>query len=130
MSKTRWKIGDSHVCPLSGREHVADEDCATYARAHGDQAYATAGPWDVLTPAELDEPDLVNHPPHYTDGPAQCSECGKPIECIDVVQHMSFPVGSAIKYLWRLDRKGDPVEQLRKAVKVIEFEIERRERAS
>lgn len=61
--------------------------------------------------------DLVNHPPHYNDGPAHTT-CGDPIECIDVVETMPFNRGNAIKYLWRAGKKGDEaqeVEDLRKA---------------
>lgn len=76
-----------------------------------------------------DDHDPVDHPVHYTSSPAMC-ECGRPIECIDVVQHMSFPVGAAVKYLWRLDLKGDAVADLRKAAKYIEFEIAKREALS
>lgn len=72
-------------------------------------------------------PDAVNHPTHYTSSPAKCQDCGRPIECIDVTQHMNFPVGNATKYLWRLGLKGDPIEQLRKARAYIDFEIKRQE---
>ena len=70
--------------------------------------------------------DAVNHPSHYTSSPAKCSGCGKVIECIDVTQHMGFCVGNAVKYLWRCDLKSSPLEDLEKAKKYIEFEIERR----
>lgn len=52
--------------------------------------------------------DNINHPSHYT---------GRDIghECIDLAQHQSFPIGNAIKYLWRYKTKGNPVEDLRKA---------------
>lgn len=73
-----------------------------------------------------DQPDAVEHPSHYTSSPAACRGCGHPIECIDVTQHMSFTVGNATKYLWRLDHKGDPIEQLRKARQYIDFELARR----
>lgn len=62
----------------------------------------------------------VNHPPHYTAHPAG-------IECIDVVEHMSFNVGNAVKYLWRADHKGAALEDLRKAEWYIRREIQRRE---
>lgn len=56
--------------------------------------------------------DLVNHPPHYTQGP-EC-ECGRVIECIDVTQDMPFLEGNIIKYLWRWKHKNG-VEDLKKA---------------
>lgn len=50
----------------------------------------------------------VNHPKHYT---------GRNIgyECIDITQHQTFCVGNAIKYLWRYQDKGKPLEDLEKA---------------
>ena len=70
--------------------------------------------------------DTVNHPSHYTSGPA-CEHCGKTIECIVVVERLSFSVGNAIKYLWRagLKSKATAVEDLRKAAWYIAREIER-----
>jgi len=48
------------------------------------------------------------------------------IECIDVVEHMGFNLGNAIKYIWRADEKGAAVEDLRKAAWYIQREIDRR----
>ena len=61
------------------------------------------------------KPDMVNSPPHYNSGEAKCSKCGHPIECIDVVRHMGFAIGSAVKYLWRQGLKGAALEDLRKS---------------
>lgn len=65
--------------------------------------------------------EAVNHPPHYNAHPSG-------VECIDIVEHMSFNVGNAIKYLWRADEKGAPLQDLRKAAWYVQREIERRER--
>jgi hypothetical protein len=62
--------------------------------------------------------DAVNHPPHYNSNPSG-------VECIDVVEHMGFNVGNAIKYLWRAGWKGDPLEDLEKARWYVEREIQR-----
>jgi hypothetical protein len=70
--------------------------------------------------------DPVNHPAHYTSLPARCKH-GHPVECIDVTQWMTFNQGNATKYLWRMSDKGDPVENLRKAIAYCEFEIKRLE---
>lgn len=61
--------------------------------------------------------DSVNHPKHYNAHPSG-------VECITVVEHMSFNVGNAIKYLWRATNKNG-IEDLRKAVWYVEREIER-----
>ena len=63
--------------------------------------------------------DIINRPPHYTASPSG-------VECIDVVEHMNFCLGNAVKYLWRTDLKDDPIENLRKAIWYIEREIQRR----
>lgn len=63
--------------------------------------------------------DPVNHPAHYTNHKSG-------VECITIVEHMSFCVGNAIKYLWRADEKGNAIEDLGKARWYIGREIERR----
>lgn len=65
--------------------------------------------------------DPVNHPKHYTSDPSG-------IECIDVVEHRTFNVGNAIKYLWRAGQKGDIVEDLKKARWYVDREILRLEK--
>lgn len=60
----------------------------------------------------------VNHPKHYNASPSG-------VECIDVVEHMTFNVGNAVKYLWRAGLKGDLVEDLEKAKWCIDREIKR-----
>lgn len=64
--------------------------------------------------------DPVNHPKHYTNHPSG-------IECIDVVEHMGFNLGNAIKYIWRADLKNDAIEDMKKAIWYINREIKRRE---
>lgn len=58
-------------------------------------------------------------PEHYKKHPSG-------IECIQVAQHMSFNLGNVLKYIWRADLKGDCLEDLNKAKKYLEFEIEKR----
>lgn len=67
----------------------------------------------------------VTHPDHYTQGEYKCKHCGKPIECIDIVQWMTFSIGAAVKYLWRYKDKGNPVQDLEKARQYIDFEIDK-----
>lgn len=57
--------------------------------------------------------DMVNHPPHYTQGE---------IECIDAIEASMSPEefagylkGTFIKYVWRYRQKWDPVQDLEKA---------------
>jgi len=63
--------------------------------------------------------DNVHHPRHYTAHPSG-------IECIQVVEHMGFCLGSAVKYIWRADLKGNAIEDLEKARFYIDREIDRR----
>lgn len=57
----------------------------------------------------------IDHPAHYSQNPAG-------IECIDVVELMTFNRGNAVKYLWRAGLKGSRVEDLRKARWYVERE--------
>jgi hypothetical protein len=57
-------------------------------------------------------PDMVNHPPHYTEGR---------VECIDAIRSalgddafVAYCRGQAIKYAWRASLKGATAEDLRK----------------
>ncbi|GJE55251.1 DUF3310 domain-containing protein [Methylobacterium thuringiense] len=67
-----------------------------------------------------DQPhDPVNSPKHYTSHPSG-------VETITVVEHMSFNVGNAMKYLWRAGHKSNsPIEDLRKAQWYVTREIAR-----
>lgn len=60
----------------------------------------------------------VDHPDHYNAHPSG-------VECITVVEHMTFNLGSAVKYIWRADHKDATVEDLEKAGWYIRREIER-----
>lgn len=70
----------------------------------------------------------VVHPKHYNQHPAG-------IECIDVIEHMTLNVGTAVKYLWRNGLKKETFEgateqesavrDLHSAIWYIQREIER-----
>lgn len=68
--------------------------------------------------------EMVNHPAHYNSHPSG-------VECIEIVRHMTFNVGSAFKYCWRAGLKpgADTIEDLRKAVFYLNDEIKRLENA-
>lgn len=67
--------------------------------------------------------DPIN-PDHYKDHPSG-------VECIEITRWFSFCAGSAIKYIWRAGIKNpDPVPDLRKAIRFLEFEIDRLERGA
>ncbi len=65
--------------------------------------------------------DPIN-PNHYRNSQARC-ECGLNIQCIQVVRHLNFNIGNAIKYLWRYKDKNG-IEDLKKAIWYLNDEIE------
>ena len=71
-----------------------------------------------LARGDAPAPELVNHPAHYNASPSG-------VECIDVVEHMTFNVGTAVKHLWRTGLKGDALVDLRKARWYVDREIAR-----
>ena len=92
-----------------------DPDGSTW---HTNCWHAERGPLSQLD----QQADMVNHPPHYSANPSG-------VECIDVVEHMGFNLGNAIKYIWRADLKGHADEDLAKARWYLDREIARRAKA-
>lgn len=54
------------------------------------------------------EPNYVDNPKHYVSASG--------VECIDVVKHLPYALGSAFKYVWRFREKWNPEEDLAKAI--------------
>lgn len=65
----------------------------------------------------MSEKETVNHPSHYNMHP-------KGIEVIDIIEHMDFCTGNAIKYIMRAEYKNNEVEDLKKAVWYLNRKIE------
>lgn len=65
--------------------------------------------------------DNVNNPPHYNQGE---------VETIDGIRaalgesFVDYCRGNVLKYVWRCGKKGDAIEDLRKAAKYLEWAIE------
>ncbi len=59
--------------------------------------------------------DMVNHPPHYQ---------GKKFESIDIIEdfELGFHLGNAIKYILRAGKKGNKIQDLKKAIWYLERE--------
>lgn len=72
------------------------------------------------TPEEstMSKDDSVNHPPYY-------GGADNPYEAIRVIEawDLGFHLGSAVKYIARAGKKGDIIEDLKKAQWYIEREI-------
>lgn len=74
--------------------------------------------------------DSVNHPSHYNRHPSG-------VECIVIVEHMTFNAGNAVKYAWRAGLKGNEssdalathIEDLKKGRWYLDREIARLEKA-
>lgn len=64
--------------------------------------------------------DMVNSPPHYTKGG---------IETIDFIEAkgLGYRLGNVVKYITRVDEKGDALENLKKAEWYLKREIAKRE---
>jgi len=83
-------------------------------RGKGDEYEQKGGEWKVVAQYTSDksikqaEPDMVNHPPHYTAGG---------IETIDFIEakKLGYNLGNVVKYITRADHKGDRLENLKKA---------------
>lgn len=80
-------------------------------------------PYNALSSKEETSFDAVSHPSHYTEG--------RKYEPRKVIADwgLNFNLGNAVKYVSRAGRKGDKIEDLRKAIQYIEFEIEELEDA-
>ena len=65
------------------------------------------------------EADPISHPSHYTWIPG--------IECMDVAKHFNFTLGNVLKYIWRAGRKGNALDDLKKARYYLDVEIARQE---
>jgi len=74
-------------------------------------------PEDLLTQPVAVHADPIN-PAHYREHPSG-------IDCIQITKHENFCIGNAIKYLWRHDKKAEPIQDLKKAIWYIEKEIDR-----
>lgn len=92
--------------------HSHDADLVTPGPIHWWRYFPPAGPI----------PDMVNHPPHYGHHPSG-------VDCITIVEWFNFNLGNVIKYIWRHDDKGSPLEDLKKARWYLDREIERIEKA-
>jgi hypothetical protein len=92
-----------------------DDDLAIFiakwcnAANGADVEFLSVSEWDEV---EKRVSDVVNHPPHYQ---------GK-VECIDAIEaalgddgFVAHCRGTAMKYIYRAGRKGESVEDLRKA---------------
>lgn len=75
---------------------------------------------DLLDRCDAQDYEAVSHPVHYNSHPSG-------VECITIIQEFCANVAMAVKHLWRAGLKPDTsaIEDLHKAKRYIDFEIER-----
>ncbi|AJC53971.1 DUF3310 domain-containing protein [Streptomyces sp. 769] len=111
-SSLSLKFGE-HELAFADEELEADDNGKPLTRAQEIMRSAVRG--EAKQPAE----DVVNHPSHYT-----CFSNGS--EVVDIVEHLTFNAGNAVKYLARAGRKTeDPRTDLLKAHFYVRREIAR-----
>lgn len=74
-------------------------------------------------PAEQSDP--VNHPSHYTSGGIECIAAIK--ASMTAEAYKGYLKGNTLKYLWRYEKKVNPVEDLKKARTYLEWLIKENE---
>lgn len=57
--------------------------------------------------------DMVNSPPHYNQGEIECIQAIKAM--LGPEQYKSYCQGTVMKYVWRLNYKGKPLQDAKKA---------------
>lgn len=112
---------NSFCIPGDGIDTEKKHDTLSASRSMNKPGYS-----DCITHAILfekdEKADNINRPSHYISHPSG-------VECIQITEHMSFNLGNVIKYLWRADEKGAPIDDLRKARWYLDREIDKRETA-
>lgn len=116
-------FGDTvgNVCKI---KKVNNEDGLTYELDNGflyrEDCLEPITDHDYLMDKILErnnKPELVNHPDHYQ---------GNKFEVIDIIEdyELNFTLGSAVKYILRAGKKDDKNIDLKKAIWMLEREIE------
>lgn len=110
-------------CVLAERLKATHQDCKGYILDHPREVAALFELEVLLDPEDnetepskvLSEPDMVNTPPHYTQGGIECAAA------LDAMVS-SYPDSNAAalawqvgKYVWRHPHKAKPLEDLKKA---------------
>lgn len=104
-------------CTKNGLESVTfDDNPAEYNLRY----FEIIGP---PGPHPVESPDVVTDPQHY-------KAPGLDVECMDVIKALGldFCTGSALKYIWRHQSKGNPLQDLKKARENLNHAIEQLEK--
>lgn len=79
----------------------------------GDNADNKFGKWNISYANNEDAQDMVNHPPHYEQGGVEVIDIMK--AKMDASAFRGYLLGNVLKYLFRFNHKGKPLEDLKKA---------------
>ena len=79
---------------------------------------ATPAEWDGISILAKPKVDPVEQPDHYNKGSIEAIEAIK--ASMPEHEFNGYLKGNALKYLWRYDYKGKPIEDLRKCKWYIE----------
>ena len=128
---TRFTKGKTYVCDTDNvlrNDNGTEEDWSgcvgfTDAFVRLDDGFHTC-----LDHAEIPKKERVNHPDYYNRHPSG-------VECITIIRHHNFNIGSVIKYCWRnglkteegMSDKDKQIEDLKKAIFYLNDEIKRLE---
>ncbi len=104
-----------------GAQRVAEEETARL-RSHLDTLIYQIDPEDTPFLKGTPAPDMVNHPPHYTSGRIECIDALR--ACLGDDHFVSHCKATAMKYLWRAGKKGEPVQCMEKAIWYIQKAID------
>lgn len=80
----------------------------------------------VLKSAEANASHAQVGGDHYSAGAGKCPHCGTVLQHWDIVHmfRLDYFIGNATKYLFRLGYKGDPIEQIKKAIHYLQKKLE------
>lgn len=110
---SRWVV--KGACDKDWDYYIEPLDPDDLERFHVSAAYLSV----VQPPQEValeSKSDAVTHPTHYNAHPSG-------VECIDLIRGLEFPIGNAVKYVWRAGLKdGNAAEQdLDKALYYLDY---------
>ena len=104
----------SHIIPGYTEITLPDWIAANPEKKEGESYNSYEVTFDIKFNEQENQFDPITKPKHYTSHPSG-------IECIEIIQHHDFLIGSAMKYLWRNGLKDgeSSISDLKKANQVI-----------
>ncbi len=130
-----YDVGDVFTVSSSHRLFVISNEAKSFFNREGAVAHdeyvvlEELQPFDLVEYEEEAANDVVNHPNHYTTGKFEVIEIIEQVTKGYKDPYVGYLVGNTQKYIARAPYKHEtPLEDLRKAVKYLEFAIEHLEK--